>query len=118
MNVIFFGGILNLFVKSENRGLMPVFVDSKYYSPYLDSDSHFYYTEKEQVKLYELTDIFSFKKGYYGYFFSIGDVLYFGGAILLFLLMFTELIYLPIRRKLKGGIHQNEERRKERRTKT
>ena len=65
-NIMLVGGLLNYYAIAENQGKMPIYSNYNY-----ESETHFTFQDKSEVKMFYLVDIFKLSFLY----FSIGDII-------------------------------------------
>lgn len=110
-NIILLGSSMNMFATSENHGKMPVYSERQNY--YFADKTHFSYSNKEEVNVWYLTDIFYTTNSRNEIWYSVGDVFLFAGFNFvvcfivivavksIILLNSTSIISHNMRRKLK-----------------
>ena len=105
--VILFGAVLNLNAIINNDNRMPVW--DNYDSWCHNSSTHFCFTDKNNVNMFYLSDIFHIDFFYFEMYFSIGDILIFT--------LFPELIFaivflLDAFQDIKNSIFQENRKNK------
>jgi len=92
--VLIMGMMLNMFVVSANGYMMPVKNNI-----IIDSDRHFFFQENNEVRFWQLSDIYGGVIKNYIFMFSIGDVIILIGIIGLFWYQIKLIILYAKRRK-------------------
>lgn len=99
MAIIMIGMTSNFIVITQNQGRMPVFTHY-----YINTTQHFSFQDKSEVNQFILSDIIKITfKNYYNYF-SIGDILLYGGFFAIFVVFFS------IGKKYYGGNYDRSRR--------
>jgi len=101
MLVLIEGLILNIAVISLNDGRMPVKTNI-----YINDSEHFNYTNNEDVKLFQLSDIIGYSNKEKGviFLFSIGDLLLLSAVIFLMGIVILEILKEKKLKKIKSQI--------------
>lgn len=104
--VTLIGVSMNFQAVQSNKGLMPVLVS---YNHKWQTDEHFSFNDKEEVKNYYFSDIFSLKISHYDVKYSLGDSFMFLGLI--FLTISSTYLILNIKDERRIRKNENKYRR-------